>query len=265
MGFEIVAGGADELLATCSQSSMWARGKILVSNLDVDVSASDALTLAKKSMWPVVLETSDIYQRNLLELRKDSHIRIIQFQKAGVAELAGLLKKVCVAEGITCGERALYELAYRSDGDVRWVLVALESLKALNSEVIQELGKGKVERIFDALDATFQRRQSDTDVNDLVAWIVENLPDRYSGGQLAEAYHCVAAANRFQKLNLERTSREMMKMLPASRVAGIYRPPQWVGAASAAVGMHCSAKKAKLSLQLINKLQRKNVSDSDAK
>lgn len=256
LGFEVVAGTFDDLLAASRQTSIWARGKVLVGDLDYDVSAGDVAALVKESSWPVVLVTGDIYQRNLAELRKDRRMSVISFQKIGEAELAGLLKQVCDAENIVCSERALYELAQRSDGDVRWGLTALESLKVVDAAGVQELDKDRIEKIFGMLDAVFQRR-ADFDASELFAWIAENLPERYSGAELAQAYRCVATAARFQRSGLDKHSQELLKLLPVSRISAQYRPPRWLNTRPAALaGVHCSAKKARAYFQVINSLQR---------
>lgn len=228
IGFEVVSGAYDELLAASAQSSMWSRGKVLVANLDVDISTGDVLKLTEHSTWPVMLETTDIYQRNLVELRKDTRMRIIQFQKAGAVELSGFLKKVCAEERIDRNERALYELARLSDCDVRFALIALESLNAVDSASLREIDKDRVERIFEMLDAIFQRRSTNVDIDSLHAWILENIPERYSGKELEQAYHCAAAASRFQRRGLGKYSEQLMQLLPQARISAQYRPPRWV-------------------------------------
>jgi replication factor C large subunit len=229
IGADIVTGTYDDLVAASGQANVWGRGKILVANLDDEISPSDALKLAEHSTWPVVFETTDIYQRNLVELRKDTRVKIIQFQKAGAVELVGLLKKICISERIACDERALYELIRLSDYDVRFALIALESLRAVDSESLKEIDKDRVERIFDMLDAVFQRRSANADVESLYAWIIENIPERYSGKELDQAYHCASAASRFRRLGLDRYSEQLVQLLPQSRISAQYRPPRWIG------------------------------------
>ena len=259
-GLEVAVGTADSLIAASKQSSIWSRGKMLVGDLDADVSPSEAFSLMKESSWPVVLVTTDIYQRSLAELRKDSRIRIITFQKAAPGDVAGLLKRACSAENIPCSERALYELALRSDGDVRWALVALESLKSADVNAVEELDRDRIERLFSVLDAVFQRRSSDFDMSETFAWVVENLPERYSGPDLARAYRCVASADRFLRVGMEQHAQEVMKLLPPSRISSQYRVPRWVNSSSIAEGVHCSARKAKAYARVmkrINSLQKK--------
>lgn len=256
-GFEVVGGVLDDLLAASVQRSMWSRGKVLVADLDADVSVGDASRLIENSAWPLVLTTSDIYQRHLIELRKAPSIKIIQFYKVGVAELAGFLKKVCASEEIDCDERALYELAQRSDGDVRWALLALESLERVDSEAVAELEKDKTERIFDRLDAIFRRRQvADADIDSLFPWIVENLAEHHGGERLAHAYRCIAVASRFRRLGLDRQAQAAIALLPQSYASVKYMWPRWINSSETTVeGVHYSARKARPYLQLFRAIQ----------
>jgi len=225
---DTVTGNYEDLIAASGQANVWGRGKVLLANLDTELSPDNALKLAERSTWPVIFETTDIYQRNLFELRKNTKVKVIQFYKVGVIELAGLLKKICASERINCEERALYELARLSDCDVRFALTALESLSNVDAQSLQEIDKDRAERIFDMLDAVFQRRASAVDIEGIHAWILENLPDRYSGDELARAYNCAAAASRFQRRGMQRYSEQLMQLLPRSRISAQYRPPRWI-------------------------------------
>lgn len=257
LGFEFVTGTVEELLASSTQSSIWSRGKILIGDLDTEFSAGDATKLIEESRWPVIFVTIDVYQRSLIELRKDSRIEIIQFQKVGAAELAGFLGRICAAESIVANERALYELAMRSDGDARWALIALESLASVELGALQNVDKDRVEKIFDTLDAIFQRRYADEIEPSLIAWVVENLPDRYSGAELAHAYRCLADSDRFGRSGMDKYSQEVFKLLPVSRMRAQYRPPQRVnGGFTVPACVHCSAKKSKAYSQVLSSINK---------
>lgn len=257
-GLEVVFGDADDLLAASRQSSILRRGKVLVGDLDAGMSSNDAFRLIEESRWPVVLTTEDIYERSLVQLRKDRRIKVIAFQKAGTSELTAFLRRVCAAEGIPHSERALFELAHRSDGDIRWALIALESLKSVDMQSVENVDRDRIEKLFCMLDAVFQRRDGDVDISELWGWIVENIPERYAGAELAQAYRCMAAASRFQRFGLNRHAQEILRLLPQSGLRTPYKSPRWAnGGAVAVEGAHCSLRKAAAYKQLIKCLTAK--------
>jgi len=255
----VINDGIEDLLKASTESSVWSKGRLLVGDLDAEISVGDVAKLAETSVWPVVFVTEDIYRRNLSELRKSDCVAVINFQKANISELSSFLKKICTAEGISCNDRMLYELAHRSDGDVRFAVTALESLSSVDADAVQTIERDRIECLFDKLDSVFRRSLTqDADVEDISAWILENVHGRYSGSELAQAYRCLASADRFERGGLDAFAGALMRVMPVVKTQVRYSTPTRFLSnldsdvlSDIAVHAHCSTKKAKSYLRLI--------------
>jgi len=245
MKYELLDEKPEELLKASKQRSMWYNGKVLIADLDAH-DAKECLELLK-CQWPVVFLAGDIYERRLLAARK-SIPKIIRFRKVGWADMLGFLEKVCKQEGVIYDRASLSEVARIADGDMRWCLLVLEGAGKIDSEFVAQLGKEKVQGIFDVLDDLFSKRDVAAGPEDM-PWIIENLAECYQGSSLAFAYSCAALADYFRAKPGDYFS-SFLALLPRASFKPQYKTPMWIGRGSAelreiAAKAHCSAKKAK--------------------
>lgn len=248
LNYEIRRGAPDDLISTAAEASLWMRGKILVVDLDHGKDYTKLEALLEKSAWPVVAVTQDIYQKHLREMRK-SYL-IVRFSKIYPAELAGFLKKVCIIEKIKFDERALFALAKMSDGDARFCLLAIESMHEVTDTSIENVLKDSTETLFSTLDKLFARRLDEIDLS-LLPIVLENVPEKYAGAQLAFAYKLLALAEYFSHKNGE-YSEHFLRLLPPVSSFSSYKFPAWESVredeemlAEIAGKTHCSSKKAR--------------------
>jgi len=162
---------------------------------------------------PIILIANDYY-----ELTKGSGVelkklcRVIAFKKVGEIEIINILKKICRAENIEAGERVLYQIAHRCDGDVRSAINDLQSIsynKKITVDMLSNIGRREREReiftglrnIFRALDlrtAIKEAREIDESPDNLILWIDENLPLEYKNtDDLARAYKFLSKSDVF--------------------------------------------------------------------
>jgi hypothetical protein len=242
---ELLDESPDDLLKASKQRSMWYSGKILVADLDM-WDPQECLELLA-CPWPVIFTCGDIYERRLLAVRKTVK-NVVRFKKVGWSDTVGFLEKACRQEGIFYDKESLGEMAKIADGDLRWCLLVLEGAGKVDAEFVAQLGKEKVQGIFDVLDDLFARRDASAGPEDM-PWIVENLAECYQGTNLALAYSCIALADSFRGKPGDYFS-SFLALLPRSSFRPQYRTPLWIGNGSAelkalASMTHCSAKKAR--------------------
>ncbi|MBC7129431.1 MAG: replication factor C large subunit [Thermoplasmatales archaeon] len=165
----------------------------------------------KKSKQPIVIIVNDLYElfKNAEELKKICNL--IEFKKIRNDEIVGLLKKICIGEGINCDENVLYTIANRSGGDLRSAINDLQSIsygRRVGKEMLSCLGyrdreTGIFEGIRNILEAREMRiaikilREIDETPENLIIWIDENLPHLLHLSDLKDAYHYLSRADIF--------------------------------------------------------------------
>ena len=147
--------------------------------------------IIKATLQPIVLIANDIYGltptiRNLcLE---------IKFGSLQSRSMVPALKKVCEAEGVSCSQEAVLQIAENAGGDFRSAMNDLQAAangkEMLEVEDIGTAGRDVKENIFKAMQKIFKStdckkalesaRGLDESPEDLVHWIDENLPIQYA-------------------------------------------------------------------------------------
>lgn len=169
--------------------------------------------IIKVTKQPIILIANDYY-----ELIKGSGAELkkickpIHFKKLEEAEIVNILKKICRAENINAGERVLYHIARRCDGDARSAINDLQSIsynRVITVDMVYNIGRREREKeiftglrnIFKAMDlktAVKEARQIDEPPENLILWIDENLPLEYKNiDDLTRAYKFLSKADVF--------------------------------------------------------------------
>jgi len=84
----------------------------------------------KKGSQPMILIVNDLYElqrRSSVFKGKSSPVEVIRFRRPDVKDVLEVLKRISRAEGLDIDEKMLYEIAYRSNGDVRGAVNDLQS------------------------------------------------------------------------------------------------------------------------------------------
>ena len=181
------------------EGSLFGKGRIvLVDDIEglsgtKDRGGIQALSkVMQESKWPIVITTSDVYNRKISVLRKKSGL--IELEPISSVEIFNILKKICDNENIIYDESALKELSRRAKGDIRAGINDLENLASKNKELSKESlenldDRNKTEGIFSALNLIFKSSEiknvidsidkTDLDLDEAFLWIDENLPMQY--------------------------------------------------------------------------------------
>jgi len=171
----------------------------------------DTIKITKQ---PIILIVNDYYSlikgsgENLKKTCK-----LIKFYNPYPNSIFGLLKQICISEGITTDLKVLKAISDRCKGDIRSAVNDLQSIcldkKQLDIQSLNVLGyRDKNKIIFDALRDIFKTRDIqkikesvsnlDEDPNSVILWITENLPVEYKDTHdLVRGYDAISKADVF--------------------------------------------------------------------
>lgn len=171
----------------------------------------DTIKITKQ---PIILIVNNYY--NLIKGSGENLKRtckLIKFYSPYPNSIFGLLKRICISEGITADLKVLKTISDRCKGDIRSAVNDLQSIcldkKQLDMQSLNVLGyRDKNKIIFDALRDIFKTRDIqnikesvsnlDEDPNSVILWITENLPVEYKDTHdLVNGYDAVSKADVF--------------------------------------------------------------------
>lgn len=176
---------------------------------NVDRGGTAAITrLVADAGQPVVLIANEYYEMSR-GLR--NRCQEIEFRPVTARSIIPVLRNICRQQNIEYEEAALERIAERTSGDLRSAIQDLQAIASGRSKLVEEDvvtgDRDRTEGIFDFLDGLIkeydpQEAQQasyrvDETPDDLLAWIDENLPKDFSGGELTDAYRHLALADRW--------------------------------------------------------------------
>ena len=201
------------------QMSLFSKGKlILVDEIDGLSGNKDRggvgeiANLMKESTFPIIMTANNPFEQKLSSVRTKSDM--IEFEAIDYANITKKLKEICGKEGIKYNEDDLKTLARRAGGDLRAAINDLQILvtkdNRLDKEAIDELSqRNQIESIPSALIKVFKTTDPliaksafdnvDSDIDELMMWIDENLPKEYTKpDDIARAYEYIGRADVFR-------------------------------------------------------------------
>ncbi len=224
LGFEVIELNASDfrdsktlhmtLGNTLKQKSLFSRGKIILIDELEGLNARDRgavagmLRLLENKTFPIVFIANDAWQEKIRKLRVKSIL--IRFRILSKEAIISVLKKITEKEKIKISEKVLEIIASQSKGDARAAINDLQSIaiecKKVGKENAVCLGfREKDENIFQALRIVFKTRSArncfdnvQLDINTIILWLDENIPNEYSGKDLIRAYEILSLADVFR-------------------------------------------------------------------
>jgi len=147
--------------------------------------------IIKSTLQPIILIANDIY--GLTPTVRNICLEI-KFGSVQSRSMVPALKKVCEAEGISCSQEVVLQIAENAGGDFRSAMNDLQAAasgkEVLDVEDISTAGRDVKENIFKAMQKIFKSTDCkkalessyglDESPEDLVHWIDENLPIQYA-------------------------------------------------------------------------------------
>ncbi len=160
----------------------------------------------KRPPQPMILIANDPYSLSA-NLRRE--VEMITFRRLNKNQIAKVLDRICIKEGVRCDKEVLKLIAENSGGDLRAAINDLQAIAEGKEGVRPEdvvIGKRTQEMdIFRFLQKVFKTKIPahrdamllDESPEDLIMWIEENIPLEYGGDKLYRAYWLVSRADVF--------------------------------------------------------------------
>ena len=236
LGYEILESSASDrsissILKASEQRSLFFKRKlILVDEIDLLESSKGIMELIIKSNSPVIFIAINPYKRNLVLLRK--YCRLVKFDKLRYDTIARFLREICEKEKIDYDEKALFQIARMSNGDVRAALLDLEVLKPnINLDSINKIGyRERKENIFNTLKLIFSSRKlndariaiknCELSPDELFLWLEKNVVEYQSVEDIALAYDCLSRADIFRSRIIKRQAWTLQKYFLDLSISG---------------------------------------------
>ena len=191
---------------------------ILLDEVDGIAPRADAggleelLRIIPNTMNPIVLTANDPWSDQLRPLRDVA--LMIQFKELSKNNVVALLQNICNKEGIECDREALAYIADKNMGDVRACINDLEAVAEgygkVTMDIVRQLVRGRDKSIdlWRTLNSVFYAREgwqakravtnSEEDYETLMAWLNDNIPNKYGDPEDAfRAWDALARASEF--------------------------------------------------------------------
>ncbi|MCL5675447.1 MAG: replication factor C large subunit [Candidatus Marsarchaeota archaeon] len=169
----------------------------------------------KTSLQPIIFTANDFWDRKIEFLRNS--VEKVEFKKVSDYDIALFLKEIAKREGCLVKDEVVDTISKRSNGDVRGAMNDLEAMLGSGIELLDNLGvrDAKIE-VFGVLDKIFKTSsfdiaknaavRSEIDLEMLINWVDENIPNRYrSKRDIERAYSALAEASKLSN-NATRTN-----------------------------------------------------------
>lgn len=233
---ERIAGGA-----TLQTSLLGKRGKLIffdeldgISGREDRGGLGAIMKIIRESRYPIVLAANDPWDPRFRQLRDLCHM--IKFKRIRTPSIVVRLRRIAQLAGVVVEEDALRKVAEAANGDLRAAVNDLQMLaegrKILRGKDVgrlfsrtQEIGIFDVmKEIFSAstiMDARAAADSSAIDLDMLMQWINENIPNQYTNPiERAEAYDWFSKADIFMNRVKRRQMWDLMNYAVELAVGG---------------------------------------------
>jgi len=206
----------DEILKPSTlQHSLFKKGKIiLVDEVDGVTSTeyggvAELIALIEKTKFPIIITCNDIWQNKFSLLRSKSEL--VPIKELPYTLVVDILRNISKLENRIVPENIIKEISAKSRGDLRAALNDLQSIIYLENEELMEEQislREKSQDVFNSLKELFKLRTNektleifdnvDLEMDQIILWIEENIPQEYRGEELAKAYDALSKADVFR-------------------------------------------------------------------
>ena len=284
-GYDVIESHANEnrnvknFLQASMQQGVFSKKKALLFENIETMPMRSFPELIRASEHPIICTINDAYQ---LPLRKN--FKLIKFDKICHEDLVKLVQNVCAKENIPHKISDLEQLARASNGDIRSLLIDLETFRLGFKQGYRNLE----ENIFNTIRIIFKSmsienskiaaENSEKDSEDIFRWLEQNITEEYTDtNSIATAYDYLSKADIFRSRIIRRQSWSLQKYFSALMVYGTslaksrpsarfvsYKPPVFLKSSSTmekiAGHLHISRKRASVYAPVLRMLAKKNSS-----
>jgi replication factor C large subunit len=228
LGYEVIELNAsdcrdkkaiDEIIGRAlGQKSLIAKNKVIlidelegISGQEDRGGLAELQRLMQTSYYPIVMTTNNVYDPKLKELRKNAVV--VEINKLHFDAIVRILKRIAKKENLEVSDEAIRLIARHAQGDARAAINDLQTLAGKNKKILLAevtdflslASRDKEQKIFDALALLFHStilhvdifENVDMELDEIIRWVEENIPEEYEGKALAVAYDLLALADLF--------------------------------------------------------------------
>ncbi|MEM4593435.1 MAG: replication factor C large subunit [Zestosphaera sp.] len=236
-------------LASVQRGLFAGRRIILLDEIDglalaggADAGAIEAiLELIETTKNHVIMKANNPWDLAFRPLR--DHSVMIEFKRLSKGDVLEVLRRICVAEKLSCDEKALDFIAEKSEGDLRSAINDLEAVAEGGGKITEEIAKQLLrarDRVLDPFEvvrkifwskyvwqAKLNATQTDLDPDTLMEWINENLPRQITDPEdLWRAYEALARADVYRGRIVRSGSWDLLAYAIELMTAGVALSPK---------------------------------------
>jgi len=208
-------GNLKEILKPAvEQQSLLKKNKIiLIDEVDgiskVDYGGlTELLNILEYTPYPIVITANDIWDKKFSSLRKKSEL--IQLKEINYNIVKEVLISILRKENKFIENNILTKIAIKSKGDLRAAINDLQTISYVEDPSTVEFDdRNKEIDIFNALRMIFKGKPTEEilrvfdsvnmPLDEIILWVEENIPQEYSGVELARAYDLLSKVDIFKK------------------------------------------------------------------
>jgi len=195
------------------QKSLFKENKIILVD-EVDGISSvetggltELLNLIDISRFPLIITANDIWDQKFSALRKK--VDLIQLKEINYKVIKDVLISVLRKENKFIDQEVLTKIAIKAKGDIRAAINDLQTISKIeNPKEVEFDERNKEIDIFNALRLIFKGKPTEETlkifdsvkmpIDDIILWVEKNIPEEYSGKELAKAYDLLSKVDVFK-------------------------------------------------------------------
>jgi replication factor C large subunit len=196
------------------QSSLFKKGKLILMDEADGITGTDRgglpelIALIEKTSSPIIITANDIWQQKFSLLRRKC--QLITLKEPSSLIILEILKEIVIKEGKNVGISTLELITKKSKGDIRAALNDLQIALNFGEQefILDNQEREKEESIFEVLKKVFQSPpekdilgiydKTNLQLDEIILWIEENIPEAYSGQALTKAFEALSKADIFK-------------------------------------------------------------------
>jgi replication factor C large subunit len=195
------------------QQSLFEKNKVILVDEADGISAvdrgglSELITLIELSKYPVIITANNIWASKFSGLRKKADI--VELKEINYSSIKDVLISILRKENQFVDNEVLTKISVKAKGDLRAAINDLQAISKLeNPRSIEFDERNKETSIFNALKLVFKGKPNDSTLkvfdsvnmplDEVILWVEKNIPEEYSGEELARAYDLLSKVDVFK-------------------------------------------------------------------
>ncbi|MBI2043945.1 replication factor C large subunit [Candidatus Pacearchaeota archaeon] len=167
----------------------------------------ELMYLIEITPYPIIITANDIWDRKFNDLRKKCEI--VHLKEIDYNTIKNVLSDILKKEGKTIDDGTLTEISIKAKGDLRAAINDIQTYSGIQiDQKIPVAERNKEKDIFNSLKIIFKNNPSNDmldiydsvrmELDEILLWIEQNIPQEYKGKELARAFDLLSKADVFK-------------------------------------------------------------------